>query len=40
MGQVEGKHMITFIVMVVIIYSFITGQPEADGGIHEPIIVG
>jgi len=39
MDQDEGKRIITFIVMVVIIYSFITGPPEADGGV-EPVIVG
>ncbi|WP_278044603.1 hypothetical protein [Paenibacillus solani] len=40
MDQDEGKRIITFIVIVVIIYSFITGLTQGDGGDNEPVIVG
>lgn len=39
MDQDEGKRIITFIVLAVIIYSFITGPAEGNGGDNVPIIV-
>lgn len=40
MDQDEGKRIITFIVLAVIVYSLITGPAEDDGGGNVPIIVG